>query len=358
MSQRAFLIQDVFTFLELLSANDIRPIGPRYLTPSTLTKLNSLLVVPDLILLQHPRKSNGQWRVGSRVRASERHSERIRFIHYLAESSQLVARTGEFLKPTPQTAQWLKRTPQQRAEILFCDAFPAQPSKPDDERWRAFGLPGDHLPSPLVAMNQLLDIFRQVPIDQRIKISTLLKLLDFPTYADDRADHQPEPTLGALLKLLQWFEIITCDHDSMVQLTSMGAPLLDHSDSVAPTTTRTRRAKPLHWSKPRGDNVPELIAPLDADFAILWELGNYATHTATISSTRQTRRLYQLDAATQRSNALAAASAHTLASSCGQCRKSTRTPPARSAARCPRDSARARRHCIAPSPPNRFARTP
>ncbi len=306
MSQLTFLLQDVFTFLSLVSADDIRPLGARYLSTSALAKLNARLVIPDQLDIQPLRHATGHWRAGVRIPISERHTERIRFVHYLTESARLVARTGAFLKPTPLTAQWLHAPLQQRAQILFRAAFPLQPTHAarDDKRWRAFGLPGDHLPSPLAAFDQLLDIFRQVPIDQHLKTRTLLKLLALPAFDDDRPDDQPEAILRAWLKLLQWFQIVDCENGTVTYLTPIGATLIEHPEATA--AELKNKTSPLHWTKPRGNTPPNLIAPLDASLPILWELGEYADHTpalaggarvATLSSTRQTRRLYQLDAA-------------------------------------------------------------
>jgi hypothetical protein len=289
------LIQDVFTFLSLVSVNEIRAVGSRYLSPSALAQLNPRLVVPDALDITPLRAPTGCWRVGSRVRMSERRTERIRFIHYLVESAELVARTGAFLKPTPLIAQWLAAPLQSRAQILFRAAFPLQPTPEDDKRWRAFGLPGDHLPAPLTAFNQLLDIFRQVPLDQRLKTRTLLKLSALPTYDDDRPIDQPAAILGDWLKLLQWFQIIHCENGSIIELDPLGATLLKHPGAT--TRTLANKTSPLHWTKPCGDTLPNLIAPLNASLPILWELGEYAEHLATLSSTRQTRRIYQLDAA-------------------------------------------------------------
>lgn len=251
MSELAFLIQDVFTFLALLDADDIRPIGSRYLPPSALSKLNALLVVPDQLAIQHLRNAKGHWRIGVRIHASERRTERIRFIHYLAESTRLVARTGAFLKPTPRTAQWLNGSNPQRARALFRAAFPLRPIQGDTECWCAFGLPGSHLPAPLAVFSQLLDILRQAPPAEHIKITTLLKLLALPTYDDDAPDqqsnrsHHPETTLRALLKLLQWFEVIAWENGSILQVTPIGAALLERPDGVS--LSFTHKTKPLHW---------------------------------------------------------------------------------------------------------------
>lgn len=149
MAQLAFLIQDVFSFLSLLSADDIRPIGSRYLPVSRLKQLASLLTVSDTFHLSAARNSKGKWCVGASNSSSERDAERIRFVHYIAESSHFVARTGAFLKPTPMITRWLKSSNLQVARTLFSAAFPPQPTPDDNARWRAFGLPGNHLVSPL-----------------------------------------------------------------------------------------------------------------------------------------------------------------------------------------------------------------
>ena len=295
MAQLDFLIQDAFTFLSLLASHDVRPVGSRYLPPSALARLNALLVVPDSFDIEHRRNSNGRWRLGVRSSPSERQQERIRFLHYLAESAHLVARTGAFLKPTPSTARWLNASDAQRVHTLFHAAFPARPTQADHDRWRALNLPGSHLPAPLAACNQLLDLLRQAPRGERIKVTTLRKLLALPAYDDDPPERDPETTLRAWLKLLQWFEVVSAENASTVQLTSIGRVLLECSDSASLPPPRTLRAKPFHWSKPRDAALPNLIAPLDADFPTLWELGEYAAPLSVLSSARTIRRLYQLD---------------------------------------------------------------
>ncbi|MBI5305473.1 MAG: WYL domain-containing protein [Chloroflexi bacterium] len=297
MSQLAFLIQDVFTLLAFLSANAIHPIGSRYLPPSALAKLNLLLVVPDDLNLKRPHNADGRWRAGVRVHTSERYAERIRFIHYLAESAHLVARTNTLLKPTPRVAVWLNASPAQRAQVLFRPAFPIQPTQEDAERWRAFGLPGKHLLSPLSALGQLIAILAQVPNGERITCKALLKLLALPSDDDGVPEDQPVQILGAWLELLRWFEIVTSGQGETTQVTKPGGAIIGQTDPKRVETNH--KTQPLAWSKSRGTTLPNLIAPLEADFAILFELGDYATHLATLreASAHQTRRLYQLDAA-------------------------------------------------------------
>lgn len=295
MAQLAFLLQDVLTMLAWLSAGDIRPLGTRYLSSSALGKLARLLVISDPIAINHPRKSNGTWLAGVRIGLSEKHTHRIRFIHYLTESAHLVARTGAFLKPTPATARWLAAPPSTRAQILFAAGFPSQPTRADEERWRAFGLPGTHLPAPLAAFQHLVEIFRHVGTDDRLKLSALVKLMGLPAFDDDAPHDQPPQILASWLELLEWFGILQRERRATVQLTAFGATLLGHP--AASTTPSVSAGEPLHWSAPRGKMLPNLIAPRDADFACVFELSDYATHRATLASKTASRRVYQLDRA-------------------------------------------------------------
>ncbi|MBI5653897.1 MAG: WYL domain-containing protein, partial [Chloroflexi bacterium] len=295
MSQLAFLTQDVLTFLTFLCADNIRPLGSRYLAPTALSKLTRLLSVSDPIQLKHIRNANGSWRAGVRVRASEKSAPRIRFIHYLAEAAHLVARTGAFLKPTPALACWLTASDHARAQILFRAAFPAQPTPDAEQRWRAFGLPGDHLPAPLATLGQLLEIFRHLPTDYRVKHSTLIKLLRVPAFDDSAPSDQPAAIVAGWLTLLEWFEILTRDSHATAQITPLGATLIEHP--AAPPASWARADQPLHWSTPRGKTLPDLIAPREADPARIFELSDYVAHRATLCTKTESRRVYQLESA-------------------------------------------------------------
>jgi hypothetical protein len=290
-----FLFHDVVTFLALLSAEEIHPLGSRYLPPTALAKLARLLIVSDPIALTQSRNSHGHWRAGTRLRTTERQAERIRLIHYLAEAAQFVARTGTFLKPTPWFSRWLTDSPQARAHTLWRAAFPTQPTHAGDQLWRAFGLPGKHLASPLATLQQLFELFRHLPTDYRIKTTTLIKLLALPVFDDDAPEDRPATLLDGWLKLLEWWGIIARDQRASVQLTAVGAVLIDHP--AAPPWTMNPTPQPLHWSTTRGATLPDLIAPRDADPACVFALSDYAIHRATLAAKTESRRVYQLDRA-------------------------------------------------------------
>jgi hypothetical protein len=291
MSQTSFLLQDILTLLSLVANNDIHPIGSNYLPPSALKQLNPLLTQSDILPLHPIRNVKGQWDKHVRTSASERHSPRIRWVHYLADSAHLIARAGLLLKPTPRLTRWLNASPDQRAQILFQSAFPPHPTQEDEKRWRAFGLPGKHLPAPLATLKQLLDVFRQIPTSQTFTNRVLIKLLAMPHYDDEAQDDQPANVLAAWLDLLQSFEIIT--KDQAHQVTPFGAHLIKHPN--AKLYSFTPKTKPLHWSPLHETQPPSLVAPLDAQPATIFALGEYAIHLATLSSSRHTRCLFQLD---------------------------------------------------------------
>jgi hypothetical protein len=228
-----------------------------------------------------------------RVRVSEKSTPRIRFIHYLAEAAHLVARTGAVLKPTPWFSRWLTDSPYTRAQTLFRAAFPTHPARADDQLWRAFGLPGNHLASPLATLQQVFALFRQLPTDYRIKTTTLIKLLALPVFDNDAPEDRPAAILDGWLKLLEWCGIIARDQCASVQLTTIGAVLIDHP--AAPPWTMNLTVQPLHWSKTRGATLPDLIAPRDADPACVFALSDYAIHRATLAAKTESRRVYQLD---------------------------------------------------------------
>ncbi len=291
MSQISFLLQDVLTLLSFVASHAIHPIGSNYLPPSALKQLNPLLTQSDSLPLHPTRNVKGQWDKHVRTSVSERHAPRIRWIHYLADSAHLIARAGSLLKPTPHFSQWLNPSADQRAQILFQSAFPSHPTQADEKRWRAFGLPGKHLPTPLATLQQLLEVFRQVPTSQTFTHRALVKLLALPHYDDDALEDQPANVLAAWLDLLQAFDVITPDQAPHV--TPFGAHLLQHPN--AKPFSLTQKIQLLHWLPLQDTHPPSLVAPLDTQPAILFALVEYAIHLATLASSRHTRCLFQLD---------------------------------------------------------------
>ena len=249
------LLTDVFTFLAFLHAEDIAPMRLRFLAPSALANLDAQLRVPDGIVFT-PR------RAGKRG-ATERETERIRFIHFLCEAAELVALTGRFLKPTPRAAHWLTRSTFDRAAELF--AALCNNSHRVQDLWRIYRLPAS--PAMLV---MLLDLLRAIPRDDPIHLTTLHKLIALPML-DDVRDASSETIWRDLLRYLEWFGVIQNDGATAptLRLTAWGACLLRRTD--APTLPVDPPPQPLE--------LRELTfhIPPYAHLPTLYELADYAT---------------------------------------------------------------------------------
>jgi hypothetical protein len=156
------LLNDVLTFLCFLHSNDVKPRGERFLPPAALAQLVPLLLVGDAPEPGAPTK--------------ERDTGRLRFIHFVCEAAELVARTGSFLKPAPAVAHWLASSDFDRSAQLFTPAF-LSASAHLQGLWRAYQLPGWRLPAAQLALGRLVGVLRAAPSQEQISLTTLLKLI-------------------------------------------------------------------------------------------------------------------------------------------------------------------------------------
>ncbi len=248
----AALLNDTLSFLAFLHAHDIRPRGSRWLPPSALAALNSQLLIRD----QVGTPSRPQ---GGRIGTVERNTERIRFVHFLCEAAHLVAKTGAYLKPTLRATRWLAAEPSDQLHQLFVAAYPDQPSRPLDELWRTYRLPGWSLASPTVWLTQLFAILRAAPPGERIKLTTLLKLAP-----PEDGDEQPDEILRGVLHYLEWLGVVVWHGPAALQVNQIPIP----SDCLA----RSARSVPMVLL-PASRLRLEL---LNANFSRLYELSDYA----------------------------------------------------------------------------------
>ena len=171
MSQADDLRFDTLTFLTVLHTHDAPLLQQRFLLPRVLTAINAQLTAPE------PLPENVR-------RRAELGTQRLRFIHFLCDAAHLVAKTGRRLKPTLRVARWLAASPLDQLHTLFDAAYPVLPNRPHDELWRTYRLPGYTLTSPTLSLAPLFDILRQMHADERLKLTTLLKLV--PLVDNDR----------------------------------------------------------------------------------------------------------------------------------------------------------------------------
>ena len=254
------LLEDTFTFLAWLYANDITPLGSRFLSPKAISILNPYLRAPDEI--RNARRHDR----GGKHGTTERETERIRFIHYLCEAAHLVALTGHFLKPTPRAARWLTLSTIERTRHLFEAGF-LTPSRHIDDLWRAYRLPGWQYGSPHTAVAPLLDLLRAIPLDHTTRLNTISKMIVLPIL-DGLPKIEPGAMLADLLRDLAWLGVVHFAR-STLRLTDLGAHLLDRAD--APPLPPEPTAQPL-----RITSKLELIAPAPSDLSMLYELADYA----------------------------------------------------------------------------------
>jgi hypothetical protein len=150
------------------------------LPPKAIFQINEPLLVHDIVRL--PARSNTGGRIGTR----ELDTSHIRFVHFLCEAAHLVARTGLYLKPTLRVKDWLTAAPFDQLRQLFHAVYPDQTSRPHDDLWRSYHLPGWSLASPMLSLIQpLIHLLRAAPSDEKIKLTTLLKLIPLPADGDE-----------------------------------------------------------------------------------------------------------------------------------------------------------------------------
>lgn len=259
MSASSSLLQDTLSFLAFLHTRDVRPMGGRWLTPSALRDLNAGLIVHDS--LQPPARGRG----GKRGTV-ERDTDRLRFIHFLCEAAHLVTKTGLYLKPTLRVPRWLAASPRDQLRTLFDAAYPAQPHRPHDELWRTYRLPGCTLSSPTLSLAPLFDILRRMAFTERLRLTTLLRLVPLPD--DPARSETPDAILRGVLDQLAAFEVLIWRGQSIVQLTDLGAHLLNRPDALPSPREAHRMLVPV-----LGEGLGVRVEPLDhvAHMRPLWQ---------------------------------------------------------------------------------------
>ena len=294
-----FLVQDVFTFLAYIQTHTPKIIGVRSLAPRAVGEINSLLCVRDAIKTKHPHTTRGHWQSNAHVKKSERHTTRLRFLHYLVESANLVAVSNARLILTLRASKWLDAPSFNRVKFLFDAAFPTQFTRAQHERWSAYDLPELALKGKLPLAQWLLEILHASSSMGHLKFSTLLKLFRdaqtngiFPEYENERTSETPEALLRELIEFLEQFDMLVWQNRS-IEITELANALLARDANLF---LKEQAVMPLAWTRPKSSRVlPDLVADENADQKLLWQLHTYAEHVATLTTTRAHRRLYRLD---------------------------------------------------------------
>ena len=265
MSNASDLLEDIFTFLCFLGTNDTRPRGRRFLPPSALAALNAQLRQPD-----HPTPRR------------ECDAPRIRFVHFLCEAAQFVARIGEVLKPTPQALTWFSAPPDLRlmpfARLLRSD------QEAVDELWRAYRLPGWRYFQPRASFHAIAQALTDRP--GGISPDALAQVVPIPFHDDP--DAQPPAVVRELVTCLAWLGWVE-RHRGKIRLSEPGARMLAGQEvGWPPAAMLAPSPQPSLTIAPNGD----LVATPTADWSALYSLGDYAD----LIGTRPQRR-YRLSAA-------------------------------------------------------------
>lgn len=295
------LLQDIFTFLSQTQAQPVKLVGPHRLAPSAVAQINALFAVRENIPSRHAHDRQGHWQKNSHPQKSELYTTRLRFVHYLCESANLVTPSSRQLIPTLDAAPYLAQNHSAQARLLFESGFPSAPTRAQRERWRNFKLPDYAIGAPYAFAEWLIHILRELPPAQNIKLHTLLKLYRdaeranrFVAYESDDPTDAPENLIRAHLELVHQFDIVAL-RDQSFAITPFGAALFDNA--LPAPESLPQPVEPLRWTRSKKTNtLPDLIATARADTQHLWQLTAIADHVATLTSTRINRRLYRLDA--------------------------------------------------------------
>ncbi len=228
---KADLLYDVCLFLGFLNSQDIIPLHGRWLPPRQMQALNRLFSAPEDL---------------TKVR-SEKRTGRLRFIHYLCETTGLVALAGRYLKPTPMVASWLAEG--RREKLLTLWEGWQSGSETNYQLWARYELPGWKQRNPLAILTRLLPYVAQCPPAQWFSLPSFVEavleeeeaLRDLTPWwkREEGRDEACQILHQHLTGPLTWLGFVSlgCEDTKPVSfsLTSLGAALLgpDHTDDDA-----------------------------------------------------------------------------------------------------------------------------
>jgi len=188
---------DVALFISLLHRADVAPLWERWLAPRYFRDLNRRLSVRE---------------DGAAAR-SELQTERVRFVHYVAEVAGLVGPSGRWLKPTPAAWAWLEAAPAARYRQLWS----AWTGDADDgpALWQRYRLPGHEVEAVLEILGVVLERLAELEggvwygldafSEMLVEMAPLLSELP-PLWRDDELRDVAGETVAALIEgpLAQW----------------------------------------------------------------------------------------------------------------------------------------------------------
>jgi hypothetical protein len=214
-SPRHDVVLDLAHLLAYLQGHDVRPSAGRWLTPRHLQAVNVGLAHPD------PTVEEAR---------SELQTGYLRFLHYLAESSGLLAVVGGLLKPMPAAWRWLDESEPERWQTLWRGWRKDLSPRPGAEAlWARYRFPGH----PAFALT-VLESLQSAPSDSNLQ-EEVVGLPSLATHVQRRCiGARTLPNDNDVLTLLQalvsgplsWGCLLNTDPAGTVTLTSLAAWLM------------------------------------------------------------------------------------------------------------------------------------
>jgi hypothetical protein len=253
---------DLAVLLALLQRHEVVPVRERWLS------------------LVHLRELAGQLQPTETLKGvrSELQTTRLRFLHYVADSLNLVALTGPFLKPTPSALNWLNQpSPTQWLEMwrAWLD-----PTAVNTDRWRRYRLPASELPQPHAVVERTLRRLAKQAVQQPFSAGDLPLDLEPGSGEPELAWHLEES--GGLAELVEQLLAVPLYSLGVVThagtagerswcITPPGAWLLGQDGAAAPPD----RAVHLHLNADLSLDIP-----FDARPAALLALADWTVASA------------------------------------------------------------------------------
>jgi hypothetical protein len=312
------LIGDVFTLLCHVNNTDIKPTGAYLLPPTVLKHLAPMLHVSEPSQSDKKKSVQRPWR-------SERNTQRIRFIHFLCQSANLIGTTCGYIKPTLHAAQWLAATDAQRNNQLV-QALLSVLNKAQSldflALWRSFHMPGWKFPLPTLALRQLVQCLQQTPGWCTFQQAAKRMPIPFDTDDADASDPQsrPEAVLSELLLFLSWLGVIEAggqdkppqqpNNLQRFRLTQFGQQALTLSSQRVIHRNKSAETFALSSALPAADLVIQpdgevaFVARTTASLSALYELSQYAELVSVIPQRQYSLSRARIQQAFERGHSL------------------------------------------------------
>ena len=184
------IVADLALFLAYLQTHFVLPLHGRWLSLRHCRTLAPCLTLPSL----------------DPAARSELSSGRLAFLHFLADSLDLVHTIGRRLQPTPTALDWL-RQPLATQRHALCTAW-LSPAEHHRQLWRRYRLPGHALRDPHAFAQRVLNLLASLPPPAPLTASALLQA---PTLLAD--------------SVLPWWERETTDRPSTLVHDLLAGPL-------------------------------------------------------------------------------------------------------------------------------------